>query len=514
MKVPYDYDSEYQDKFVRIAHAVLDGDIDIHRALQYQVDVANGEHTACSGHHLFRTYPGRLALYPAVATTCCGIFFGGGSKDMGIAAVCGLVAGLIDMFAGNAGHNTVKIMIDCLVGISSGAICGLTWEYWGQDICFSAILLGTLYWFFYGTAFVLGLLEIVAGELETGVTRFVAVSVKTFVLCMGSGFGLMMTLNGQSHSKWYKSQAYCVMPHTDEGWSSDSSWRIPLYLLCSMTVLGQYRFPIRHWWRALIVQLVAYEVQFEWQDFMTKVHGTDDVPLNNMDYASANTLAVIGSVFAATLLSKRYFRKALHNKVMDPIKDKPGCCESCYNTIWQCFENCAVSVGLLRASSTALKTVLLEFQTQAALQPTVEHDAAEEGMDMRPSSFDIPGGVKCSRVLTENEEKVLIEAIVEDHPWNIWALLMPAVYQLVPGAIVAKLWFNSLFPYVEGVDDAAGASGSTSDEFSQLMVLAASLAIGLILGMAIVRGGVTCFNIIAGKCGCRRIKLNSFRAFI
>ena len=30
--------------------------------------------------------------------------------------------------------------------------------------------------FFYGTAFVIGLLEIISGELETGVTRFVAVS--------------------------------------------------------------------------------------------------------------------------------------------------------------------------------------------------------------------------------------------------------------------------------------------------------------------------------------------------
>ena len=43
--------------------------------------------------------------------------------------------------------------------------------------------MGTLYWFFYGTAFVVGLVEILAGELETGVTRFMAVSIKTFVLC-------------------------------------------------------------------------------------------------------------------------------------------------------------------------------------------------------------------------------------------------------------------------------------------------------------------------------------------
>ena len=37
-------------------------------------------------------------------------------------------------------------------------------------------------------AFVIGLLEIIAGELVTGVTRFIAVSVKTFVLCLGTRY--------------------------------------------------------------------------------------------------------------------------------------------------------------------------------------------------------------------------------------------------------------------------------------------------------------------------------------
>jgi hypothetical protein len=29
---------------------------------------------------------------------------------------------------------------------------------------------------------------------------------------------------------------------------------------------------------------------------------------------------------------------------------------------------------------------------------------------------------------------------------NMWSILMPAVYQLVPGAMIAKLWFDTLFP--------------------------------------------------------------------
>ena len=104
---------------------------------------------------------------------------------------------------------------------------------------------------------VIGLLEIIAGELETGVTRFVAVSVKTFVLCLGAGFGMMMTLK-DSQEKWIEQADNCGKLDLHATW-----WRIPLYLLCSASALGQYRFPIVDYWRGLAVQLVAYEVQYQ-----------------------------------------------------------------------------------------------------------------------------------------------------------------------------------------------------------------------------------------------------------
>ena len=39
-----------------------------------------------------------------------------------------------------------------------------------------------------------------------------------------------------------------------------------------------------------------------------------------------------------------------------------------------------------------------------------------------------------------------LEAVVGSQSMNVWSMLMPAVYQLVPGAMVARMWFNSLFP--------------------------------------------------------------------
>ena len=114
-----------------------------------------------------------------LVATCTVIFFSGDWFDALVAAICGLAAGLIEYALVSIGNNA-SILLDVLVGTSTGAIAGIAYRYFGETTCMPAIFLGTLYWFFYGTAFVLGILEIISGELETGVVRFMAVSVKTF----------------------------------------------------------------------------------------------------------------------------------------------------------------------------------------------------------------------------------------------------------------------------------------------------------------------------------------------
>ena len=42
--------------------------------------------------------------------------------------------------------------------------------------------------------------------------------------------------------------------------------------------------------------------------------------------------------------------------------------------------------------------------------------------------------------LAPEEGKVLVETIVSAEDLSIWAMLMPAIYQLVPGSMIAKLW--------------------------------------------------------------------------
>ena len=87
--------------------------------------------------------------------------------------------------------------------------------------------------------------------MEVGVIRFMAVSVKTFVLCIGAGFGMMMVLD-KPHDVWIEQSDNCNAIDIDAKW-----WRIPMYLLCSAAAAGQYRFPVVDVWRCLIVQLVG-----------------------------------------------------------------------------------------------------------------------------------------------------------------------------------------------------------------------------------------------------------------
>jgi hypothetical protein len=94
-KVPYDYDSEYQDLYMKIAVALCQEHITIHEALIFQQEVKLGIHTAPSGMFL-RDMPGRLLLYPLESATCAVIFFGGDWMDAAVAAICGLAAGRCD----------------------------------------------------------------------------------------------------------------------------------------------------------------------------------------------------------------------------------------------------------------------------------------------------------------------------------------------------------------------------------------------------------------------------------
>ena len=468
-KVPYDYDSEFQDKYTRIAEALMAGHIDVERALQYQVEVKRGDHTACSG-RFFRAPPGRLVIYPLLANTCCVIFFGGDWRDFWVTTVCGIVTGLIEVACDHAGPMGGMVK-DTVVGTATGIIGGLAYQHFGGELCLASIFLGTLYWFFYGTAFVIGLLEIIAGELETGVTRFIAVSVKTFVLCLGASFGMVITFQ-DANARWDGSFAHCGRINLQQQW-----WRVPLYLACSLAALMQYRFPVVDYWRGLTVQLAAYEAQYQVFRHFAKNHARD-----NMDSATANVAGAVASVITACLLSyvvDNGFRRPYYNRMMGA-----GAAETAFDRF---AANLVTSfTRIFHVCGLGRQTELRKLQLAEKLR-----DRVNDVLDPATSTTEV--------VFEEGEESALVEAIVGAQDLSVWATLMPAVYQLVPGSMIAKLWFSIIYPPELAVVE--GSYVLQNNVFSDLMVTATSLALGLILGFVVVRGGASflywlCF------CGC------------
>jgi len=78
--------------------------------------------------------------------------------------------------------------------------------------------------------------------------------------------------------------------------------------------------------------------------------------------------------------------------------------------------------------------------------------------------------------------------------WNphLGIYLHTTRYQLVPGALIARLWFNSIFPPPLHESKLGNQTVYTSNPaednvFSSLLVISTSLAVGLILGFALVR---------------------------
>lgn len=477
-KVPYDYDAEFQDLYMKIAAALIEGRISIHEALLFQAETKMGLHTAKSGLFL-RNNPGRLVLYPVVSATCAIIFFGGDWEDAGVALACGLASGLVEYGLSLLGKDA-SLLTDVCVGTATGLVGGLFYRLAGEDYCLSAIFLGTLYWFFYGTAFVIGLLEIFSGELETGVTRFVAVSVKTFVLTLGATMGLQLAMAGGDNvfQTWITQDQHCNRIDLGEQW-----WRIPIYLLCSASVLGQYRAPIVHYWRGLIVQLVGYEVQYQMFAYFGDRHARDF-----LDTAVSNILGAIASVLTASLLShlidvlgEYYNARVLQRQEHGRAKKTETAFGKFMYNMTAAYIRFSNSIGLGKESSLKF----LNMEPRLREQARELHDPAHPRQTIH---------------LDPSEEQILVEAIVDAENLNIWALLMPAVYQLVPGSLIAKLWFNAVFPpplvptertFIfrgESVSYTDVAANPIADDvFYGLWVISTSLALGLLIGFAIVR---------------------------
>lgn len=231
-----------------------------------------------------------------------------------------------------------------------------------------------------------------------------------------------------------------------------------MYLASCVGVLGQYRMPIDRYWLGMAVQLASYEAQYQ------VFHGMkEDYTNDNLDTAASNIAGAAAGVFTAYILSwvinicrNFYIARLLANK-----KSTSGIA-NCVFAIMRCLVKCYACLHIGRESDI------------------LKLDMGER-LSMRHNELNDPNHPLQRIDLDDKDSNLFLEAIVGAQEINIWSILMPAVYQLVPGSVIARFWFHSIFPPQEVT------AGNQESVFSNLMVISTSLALGLIFGFACVQ---------------------------
>mmetsp|Transcript_30423 Transcript_30423/g.73931 ORF Transcript_30423/g.73931 Transcript_30423/m.73931 type:complete len:588 (+) Transcript_30423:119-1882(+) len=205
----------------------------------------------------YRNMPGRILVLTVMSASSSFAFFKGSWIDVGFAGLTGLAAGTIYCAAVN-GNQLIGKTLDMLISVTAGMIATIGITVAPDDTCFSAEVLGTLFWFLYGVAFFISLSEIYNGQLVCGVTRLALALLNTFGLAFGVSLGLWIAAYG-GEERYALAGTAC---------SGNSDYEIPkLYLLLfypitCVTALMQIRVKLRHWPIALMTQAVAVVSQY------------------------------------------------------------------------------------------------------------------------------------------------------------------------------------------------------------------------------------------------------------
>ena len=238
-------------------------------------------------------------------------------------------------------------------------------------------------------------------------------------------------------------------------------WRIPLYLACSVSVLGQYRFRIQEYWRGLIVQWVGYEVQWQVSKFLQERAHSDkdqlDVMASNIAGSCSALITAVTLSCTVDFVNRRYYGQLLQRG--QHRDETPSMVDDVLYAVISITVRFFNLIGLGRKAE----------QEEIDLEKKI-YEQTKELKDPNHPRQEIK--------LQAHEEALLLDTVVNAESMNIWSMLMPAVYQLVPGSMIARFWFEAIIP--------PQTEGSNDNMFAGLMVTSLSLALGLVLGDAIV----------------------------
>ena len=212
----------------------------------------------------YRNPPGRSFVVALMASGTTTIFFSGTRTDAVFASLAGLLAGFLHLF--------------CSEGIVS-AVCAfyamMAVSVHPEHTCFKAQVLGTLFWFFYGVAFIIALFEISSGQWRVGAVRCMFAAIDSFRVAVGVAVGALAAavILGEDTAKALAMQK-C---HGDQSQIYGLQWYVPLFLGLCIAVKMQLRVDVSDWPACFFVMCVTQgsfhicDKVFQYSDFVSNL---------------------------------------------------------------------------------------------------------------------------------------------------------------------------------------------------------------------------------------------------
>lgn len=374
----------------------------------------------------YRDFPGRALLVPLMSSTCATVYFNGTWTDFGFAAACGAASGIVVWIADKYEH--MSGIMDYLAAIVTAMISTAAVTSYPDSTCFSAQVLGTLYWFLYGTAYVLSLYEITNNQLMTGVARFVQALLRSYGLAFASVLGVWLAGYGGS-DRWEAVDSRCALLDSR---ITDDRWYLLLFPLSAIACLMQFRVKLVHFPICLIVQCVAYGFQY----------------LIGTVWEQPEFLANLVPAYLATITS--------HLCIVSMHKLK------LYNLGTR---NDAYLEAKKKTDSEAADEEMTKQAEEASLA-----DGAGEGV---VHDSDVFAYVSDREGYAGKVDKLQYASS------DLWFCLLPALYLLVPGSKLLQTAFEAL---VSTLDDDAILPGNLDALAGSLLIVGLGQVMGLRLG--------------------------------
>lgn len=438
-RISVDYDGSAMQQLSKLALGVIDDTISVEKALR---DISKMEEATFTGLEGFiRDFPGRIVILPTLAMTGSVVYFRGTWTDMGCCFVTGVVAGLIHYLCSVRFPQLAGVQ-DILVSISTAMIATAALVIFPTSTCFSAQILGTLFWFLYGISFMLSIYEMTQSLVLTGLTRFAVAVLNSFILAFGVVIGVWLAFYGGS-DRFDRILASC--DNLDH--QIDSKWYSFLYPIIAVGALMQMRVAPRFWLICLMTQLVAVQSQYYLDTVWHQPLFVFNFLPAYLATLTAHVMIVVGQRLNLTPLKVKrtaYSRKRARSL---PVRD-----------LSQYRKNGA------SASQRVVQSIRFIDQGWA--------DADSGGKHYNKS---MRSGFERNNAY-ERENRFHYQRS------DLWFCLVPALYLLVPGSSV---WKFAFFSIIDAAFDAGHTASLSESNFSLQSMISSVfvVAIGQTLGV-------------------------------